>query len=212
MSAIPRDIDEALRATRALGGERGWAWWRAARLVLIFAPVYGLCVGLFSVNTPERLPLAVYSGVKMPLLVMGTTALCLPAYYVIHLVSGLRREFGGSIGRVLHAQAIVSISLASLGPVVALFYTATDSHRAAVLINGAVFFLAMLAGARASWRVPGTRRASMLLLWLALYALVGTQLAWMLRPFIGSPGRPVQFLREEAFTNGYIVVLHAVFG
>ena len=47
---------------------------------------------------------------------------------------------------------------------------------------------------------PGAaeRPASMLLLyiWILLFGLVGTQLAWTLRPFFGSPGIPFELFRD----------------
>ncbi len=45
---------------------------------------------------------------------------------------------------------------------------------------------------------PGERPASMTLLyvWILLFGFVGTQLAWTLRPFVGSPGEPFQIFRE----------------
>jgi hypothetical protein len=33
--------------------------------------------------------------------------------------------------------------------------------------------------------------------WLVIYALVGAQMGWILRPFIGSPNMPFQFLRHR---------------
>ena len=38
--------------------------------------------------------------------------------------------------------------------------------------------------------------AAFLRLWFLLYAFVGTQLAWTLRPFFGAPGLPFQVFRE----------------
>ena len=47
--------------------------------------------------------------------------------------------------------------------------------------------------------------------WLVLYAFTGVQLAWVLRPFRGTEGFPVQFLRPEAFEqNAYLVLLDHV--
>ena len=40
--------------------------------------------------------------------------------------------------------------------------------------------------------------------WLLLYAFVGIQTAWVLRPFIGYPGRPTQFFRDNAWGNAYV--------
>jgi hypothetical protein len=41
-------------------------------------------------------------------------------------------------------------------------------------------------------------------------------MAWVLRPFVGSPDQPVQFIRPESWGNAYEVVLRlmwrAIFG
>jgi len=44
----------------------------------------------------------------------------------------------------------------------------------------------------------GERPASMILLyiWIMLFGFVGTQLAWTLRPFFGSPGKPFELFRD----------------
>jgi hypothetical protein len=39
--------------------------------------------------------------------------------------------------------------------------------------------------------------------WLVIYAFVGIQMGWVLRPFVGVPGRPVTFFREGAWGNAY---------
>jgi hypothetical protein len=45
--------------------------------------------------------------------------------------------------------------------------------------------------------------------WLAINLFLGSQLSWIMRPFIGSPTLPVQFLRENAFKGNFY---EAVFG
>jgi hypothetical protein len=54
------------------------------------------------------------------------------------------------------------------------------------------------AKARAPQPAPGERPASMALLyiWILLFGFVGTQLAWTLRPFFGSPGQPFALFRD----------------
>jgi hypothetical protein len=42
-----------------------------------------------------------------------------------------------------------------------------------------------------------------LLAWLAGNLFLGSQLTWILRPFIGSPGLPVEFLRATAFQGNF---------
>ena len=54
------------------------------------------------------------------------------------------------------------------------------------------------ANATAHQLAAGERPASMLLLyiWIILFGFVGTQLAWTLRPFFGSPGKPFELFRD----------------
>ena len=52
----------------------------------------------------------------------------------------------------------------------------------------------------------------MLWLWMLLYAFVGIQMGWMLRPFIGSPALAVTFFRPEPFSNAYEFVLRLIVG
>ncbi|MER6594616.1 hypothetical protein ABT214_22750, partial [Micromonospora purpureochromogenes] len=60
------------------------------------------------------------------------------------------------------------------------------------------------AGAGRPWATPPVRRgeserpASMTLLyvWILLFGFVGTQLAWTLRPFVGSPGEDFALFRS----------------
>jgi len=42
-----------------------------------------------------------------------------------------------------------------------------------------------------------------LLAWLAGNLFFGTQLSWILRPFIGAPGLKVEFLRRDAFKGNF---------
>jgi hypothetical protein len=46
----------------------------------------------------------------------------------------------------------------------------------------------------------------MLRAWLVVYAFVGIQMGWILRPFIGDPASPVQFFRQDSWGNAYMVV------
>ena len=48
--------------------------------------------------------------------------------------------------------------------------------------------------------------------WILVYGLVGTQMAWSLRPFIGSPGQPFEVLRMDQGSNFYQAVGHAFVG
>lgn len=52
-------------------------------------------------------------------------------------------------------------------------------------------------------------RTNILRFWLGLYAFVGSQLGWTLRPFVGSPGQPFELFRERE-GNFYLAVVQAI--
>jgi hypothetical protein len=45
---------------------------------------------------------------------------------------------------------------------------------------------------------------------IIVFAFIGIQMGWLLRPFIGNPTEPVRFLREDAWGNAYLAVLHMI--
>jgi hypothetical protein len=58
---------------------------------------------------------------------------------------------------------------------------------------------------------PQPRQASMglLYIWIVVFGFVGTQLAWTLRPFFGSPGEPFQIFRHIE-GNFYVNVVQTI--
>jgi hypothetical protein len=50
----------------------------------------------------------------------------------------------------------------------------------------------------------------MLRTWLVIYVFVGIQMGWVLRPFIGNPGAPVQFFRDDSWSNAYVEVIDMI--
>lgn len=193
------------------------AWWLPV-MILVFAPLYGAIMGSYQLDTSERLLQVLYSALKAPLLLAATTLLCLPGFFVVNTVLGLRDDFRDSLQAILAGQAGLSIALASLGPITRFWYFTTENYRAALLFNAAMFTVATLAGQLVMMRYyrvlirRNARHVAGLLMWVVLYAFVGIQMGWILRPFIGSPGMAVTFFREGAFTNAYVVVVELFTG
>jgi hypothetical protein len=192
-------------------------WWLAA-MICGFAPLYGAVMGSFCLDSPARLLIPLYGAIKVPLLLFATSALCLPGFFVLNTLLGLRDDFREAVQAILAGQAGLSVALASLGPITRFWYFSEDSYRAALLFNAAMFTVATLAGQVVMFRYYRVliRRKSnhriMLFAWLGLYAFVGIQMGWLLRPFIGSPHIPPAFFREEPFSNAYEVVARLIFG
>lgn len=200
--------------------DRAPAWRTLMVVILLAAPVYGAFMGSFSLCA-DRALMIVYVAVKLPLLLAATTALCLPGYFVLSTVLGLRDDFPRAIRAILASQAALALALASLGPLTRLFYFSGATHRGALLFSALMFTLATAVGQVILLRhyrpltahpARGRRHRLMLWAWVVLYAFVGMQMGWMLRPFVGAPGLPVTFFRDEPFSNAYVVIVRLFFG
>ncbi len=169
--------------------------------------LFGAALGSFSLRPLQML----YSAVKVPLLLAIVTGASLPSLFALHAALGLRGGFAATLRGVSAAQATVALTLAACTPLCLFVYVSSTSYPLAVVVNGAFFALATLAGQVTLRRHEGTRRwnprqSLLRTVWGLLYAFVGIQAAWVLRPFVGYPGMPPTFLRAELWTNAYVVV------
>lgn len=212
--------DEFLRGTGAFRPaaalERPW-WWLPV-IILCLAPLYGAVMGSFHFVSAERVLQIAYSAIKVPLLLLATSMLCLPGFFVVNTILGLRDDFRESLQAILAGQAGLAVALASLAPLTRFWYFSTLSYRGALLFNAGMFALATIAGQIVMFRYyrelirRDPRHRAMLYAWMVLYAFVGIQMGWMLRPFVGSPNLAVSFFRAEPFSNAYVVVARLIFG
>lgn len=189
-------------------------------LAIIFTagPFYGAFMGSYAMSSAARLMLCLYAAVKMPLLVVVTAGLCLPAFFVLNTIAGLRADFPRAVRSILAAQAAFTLTLASLAPITRFIYMTGPTHRFAILTNALMFTIATCMAQRILWRwyrplcAINRRHGMMLWVWIVLYAFVGVQMGWMLRPFVGKPTAPVEFFRHEGFSNAYLEVLRLITG
>jgi hypothetical protein len=184
--------------------------------IAVFGFIYGAVMTSFSGLAPGRYHQMLYVGIKVPLLLLVTSFLCLPSFFVVNTVARLREDFPEALHAVLAGQACVTVALAALAPVTALCYVSSDDYNVAVLLNAAMFTVAAVAAHVVMRRYYGPlirrapRHAAMLVFWFFLYAFVGIEMGWVLRPFIGDPHAPVAFLRPDAWGNAYVIVAKLV--
>lgn len=197
--------DRLLRAPRPSVGPLG-----ALVAAIVFGLFYGLVMGTYSGLWGGRSLQLLYSAVKVPMLLMITFGLALPSFFVLNTLAGMREDFGEVLRALLAVQAGLTLVLASLAPLTLFWYAGVPNYQAAILFNAGCFGLASLAGQLLLvrfYRPLEARNPTHRLLrrtWLGLYAFVGVQMGWVLRPFIGQPGSPEQFFREGAWGNAYV--------
>jgi hypothetical protein len=202
---------------RALGGGSASETRPLLATIVGAGALYGAFMGSFACDSVERLAMVAFAAIKVPLLIFATTAVCLPGFFVFNTVAGLRGMFARALRAIAAGQAATATALASLAPVIRFVYASGVDHRWALIANSGLFTLATVAGqtvlVRHYRRLIEQQPAHgiMLRLWLGLYAFVGMQMGWMLRPFVGAPGMAVTFFRDEPFSNAYVAIAHLFF-
>ncbi|HUU95986.1 MAG TPA: hypothetical protein VM487_09605 [Phycisphaerae bacterium] len=189
---------------------------RLLTYTLIGGMFYGAVMGTFGGFAGDRIWQITFSATKVPLLLVATFAISLPSFFVLNSLFGVRADFADVLRALLAAQAGLTIILAALAPYTAFWYASFTGYQPAILFNALMFGIASLAAQwllRRYYRplIARNRRHRLLLrTWLVLYAFVGIQMGWILRPFVGAPNMPVQFFREETWGNAYVIVARLI--
>jgi hypothetical protein len=178
---------------------------------------YGAVVGL-----GHSLPQALASALKLPTLFLLTLAICLPTFYLFNLVWGGRLAARQALALLLATITVTSALSVAFAPITLFFMITAQSYPFFVLLNTAV--LSLTGGVGLAFLVQGVRflnrtseggrrvNPGLLYAWLLLYAFVGTQLGWTLRPFFGDPDRPFILFRqlEGNFYSGVLDLMLAL--
>jgi hypothetical protein len=206
------------RLNTAFSPSRGPSWQSLLGYICLGGACYGAIMGSFGGILGERFLQVVFPAAKVPILLIGTFVLTVPSLFVLSSLFGLRSDFPEALRALVSVQAVLSIVLASLAPYTAVWYASSSVYHAATVFNAAMFATAIFA---AQWSLRSRFRAMirrnpkhryLLSAWFVVYAFVGMQMGWLLRPFIGDPSLPTTFFRREAWDNAYVILARLVWG
>lgn len=201
------------RAAIEHSDSRRWLLYLA--IIVIGAGLFGAALG--SWRAPVQ---ALYTAIKLPLILLvislGNGLLNAMLAPLLGINLGLRQ----SLLAVLMSFTIAAAILGAFSPLLYFLIWNTPPLMAGASTNtGAHSFVLLcetamvaFAGIAANVRLlqllrelsgsPSTAQ-KVLFAWLAGNLLLGSQLAWVMRPFVGSPGLPVQFLRDHPFEGSF---------
>ena len=183
--------------------------------VIVFgAGLYGAAMGWW--RDPQQ---ALYVAIKFPLIILLTTLGNALINGMLAPLLGLNIPFRQSFSAILMSFTIASAILGAFSPVLAfMIWNAPPMSPQAVsvatyslikLANVAVIAFAGTTGNvrlfQTLARLGGSRAVAfrVLVAWLAGNLFLGSQLAWILRPFIGAPYLPVEFFRATALHGNF---------
>lgn len=244
-TACPLLIERFLRERESVWQQIGQEYRLDAliREMLVSSAAALGCYGFFMGISQGWLQ-ALASVVKLPCLYLLTLAICLPTLYLANLLFGGRLSARQVLALVLSAITITAVFTVSFAPIAFFFLITAQSYQFFVLLNVAILALTSLVGLRflvdgvrhinapaptdqvappesladaPSPAAPRARPANLALLqtWLLLYAFVGTQLGWTLRPFFGTPDVPFQLFRAAEgnfYTSVVELIAHLLLG
>lgn len=201
---------------------RDWIVRRQLNLVIFCVAVIVLGAGSYGAvmgSWREALQ-AFYTGVKLPLVILLTTLGNGLLNGMLAPLLGLNVTFRQALAVVLMSFAVTAIVLGALSPV-ALFIvwntpplaagTTSTSPEYGLLqltLAGFVALAGVMGNVRLvpllrQWTGSAAKARNVLLAWLAVNLFLGSQIAWVLRPFIWDAKRPVEFIGPDHFQGSF---------
>jgi len=168
---------------------------------IAFFALYGAVMG-----STHSLWQTLSSAVKLPLLFLATLVVCSPTLYFFNLIFGSNQSLAQNFTLILTAITVTAVLLLSFAPIVLFFLLTTSQYQFFKLLNVGVFTISGLVGVlflsqgmrlvSDSGKEGVSARRNVVRLWILIYAFVGSQMAWTLRPFIGAPGLDFELFRQ----------------
>ncbi|MCH8273308.1 MAG: actin-binding WH2 domain-containing protein [Armatimonadetes bacterium] len=181
---------------------------------VVFFAIYGAIIGAYHSGLQS-----LSSAVKLPILYLLTSAICFPTLYILNLLFGTKQTFAQHLVLLLSALGITGLLLLSFAPITAFFMMTSAHYQFFKLMNVGILGLCAIFGVRFFFRgmmtISGSEegeadaRVRIIWLWIMLYAFVGSQLGWTLRPFFGSPDLEFEVMREIG-GNFYMNIIEAI--
>ncbi len=183
-------------------------------LCAFLSAIYGSTMGM-----NHSALLAISSAIKLPLLFLLTALICIPSLYTFNVLLGQRFKFLQTVALMTMTLGTTTILLASLAPLALFFVLTTKNYNFLLLMHVAILGLCGVYGVQylyrgcqyIAFRMNQPLNKLLLRIWIAIYAVVGMQLGWRLRPFVGTAGSAYEFLRSgDEESNFYIAVWSAI--
>lgn len=186
---------------------------RTLPLILLGCGSYGLSMGLW-----QGWEMASYAGLKFPLVVVATLTMNALINGMFAMVLGSGISFRQSMQFLFTAFAICSLILGALSPItigMALqgphtegadartFHSITLLTHVFMISYAGIVSHSILLGALKEYALTKRAAIQTFIAWLLGNLFVGAQIGWISRPFFGSPGAPIEFLRENKFDSSF---------
>ena len=183
-------------------------------IILFLAFFYGVVMG--SYNSPMQ---AVVTGLKVPSLLLLALFICFPAFYVIQYMLGSRLSLVQMVNTILSGFVVLTTIMASFAPIVIFFMITGNNYAFLKLLHVGIFIFSGIFGMFTiieALKFSCEKKSvypkigiNIFKFWIFIFAFVGMQLAWNLRPFVGDKNLPMEIFREKE-GNFYLAVIQSM--
>jgi hypothetical protein len=190
--------------------------------VALLSCVYGMTMGAssFTGGFQRGIFQMISAGIKVPALYLLTVAVCFPALFIVLVLMGSKLSFSQTLSLILLALTLNAVLLAACAPILFFFIITGSTYDFVKLLHVAVMTFSGFWAMSALWHglremcehsnLYPKKAVSILQIWILVFGFVGTQMAWSLRPFVGSPEQPFQVFRADQEGNFYSGVVHSI--
>ena len=185
-------------------------FWTSMVTIIVFGVTYGASMGLYAGGIQ-----ILYVAIKVPMLLLISLYISLPTYYVMSGILGAKMSFRQITVLFMVSIAVMTVVLIAFMSVTLLFAITNmektfQTYAFTIFLNvglfglsGFIAFLYLLGGFNTihgenkNWIIP-------MLIGSGVLAFVGTQLAWVLRPYFN---QSLEFIRPPS-GNFYIALFN----
>ncbi|MBN1789263.1 MAG: hypothetical protein JW830_02125 [Bacteroidales bacterium] len=183
-------------------------------VIFIFCCIYGIVMGSYNGFLQSMV-----TGLKIPCLIFLSLLICFPALFVIQYMIGSTMTIWQMANIILSGFVVFSTIALSFAPIVVFFMITSENYAFLKLLHVAIFIFSGIFTIRTIIRglsyscekknVYPKLGMNIFKIWIFIFAFVSSQLAWNLRPFVGSRDLPFELFRVRE-SNFYVAVIHSV--
>jgi len=182
-------------------------------LILIFSILYGVIMGSYNGFLQ-----GLVTGIKMPVLIFLSIIICFPALFVIQFMIGSKMSVIQMVNMILSGFIVFTTISLSFSTIVIFFMITGNNYAFIKLLHVGIFCFSgifamktIIGGLKYSCEkknIYPKMGLNIFKIWIIIFAFVSAQLAWNLRPFVGSKDLPFEMFRAKE-SNFYLAVMQS---
>ncbi len=181
--------------------------------IFLFSFLYGVVMGSYN-----GVLQSLVTGIKVPCLIFLSLLICFPALYVIQYMIGSTMTIYQMANIIFSGFIVFTTISLSFAPIVIFFMVTSNNYSFLKLLHVAIFTFSgiftvktIINGLTYSCEkknIYPKLGMRIFKIWIVILAFVSSQLAWNLRPFVGSRDLPFELFRKRE-SNFYVAVIQS---